>query len=327
VTLGGLMDKKPLAVIVGPTASGKTKVSISLAKIMRAEIISADSMLIYKYMDIGTAKPILTERENVPHHLIDILEPWQEFSVAQYQKIALRTVDDTHERGFLPILVGGTGLYINSVIYPMNFADAGYDPALRAKMLEDLKKYGTHYLHERLRNIDQVKADAINPNDTKRIMRALEVYQLTGRPMSLNSQDNYRNESSFSLAIVGLNMERTKLYQNINRRVDKMFENGLVEEVKTLKNMGCKACMQSMQGLGYKQVLEYLEGRMNISETIELIKRNTRRYAKRQLTWFRRDKRIYWVNIDDVENAQDIAEISASHLRRIFTSNREGYSI
>jgi len=321
------MDKKPLAVIVGPTASGKTTVSTAVAKIMQGEVVSADSMLIYKYMDIGTAKPLLAERENVPHHLIDILEPWQEFSVAQYQKIALKTIDDTHGRGFLPILAGGTGLYINSVIYPMNFADAGYDPAFRLEMQEDLKKYGTHHLHERLRNIDPIKADAINPNDTKRTMRALEVYQLTGRPMSLNSQDNYRNESSFSLAIVGLNMERTKLYQNIDRRVDKMFENGLVEEVKTLKDMGCKDYFQSMQGLGYKQVLEYLEGRMNLSETIELVKRNTRRYAKRQLTWFRRDKRIYWVNTDDFENTHDIAKISASHLRRIFTSNREGYSI
>jgi len=327
VTFGDLMDKKPLIAIVGPTASGKTKVSIILAQIMQSEIISADSMLIFKYMDVGTAKPILTERENVPHHLIDILEPWQEFSVAQYQKIALSAIDNIHEKGLVPILVGGTGLYINSVIFPMNFTDAGYDPVLRLKMLDDIEKHGTNHLHERLRNVDPMKADTINPNDAKRIVRALEVYQLTGKPMSLFSQDNYRNESNYHLGIVGLNMDRSKLYQNIDRRVDRMFKDGLIEEVQTLKDMGCKACMQSMQGLGYKQVLGYLEGRMSLPETIELIKRNTRRYAKRQLTWFRRDKRIFWVNVDDFENAQDIAEIIAAHFRRIFTSNREGYSI
>lgn len=327
MSLGDYLDKKPLIVIVGPTASGKTKVSISLAKILRGEIISADSMLIYKHMDIGTAKPSLSERENIPHHLVDILEPQQEFSAAQFQKAAIRAIDGIHERGLLPIMVGGTGLYVNSVIYPMNFTDAGHDPALRASILEDEKKYGTQYLYEQLRNIDPAKADAINPNDTKRIVRALEVHRLTGNPMSFYNQNNYRNESRYRTAVIGLNIDRSKLYQNIDRRVDKMIEDGLIEEVKELKKMGCNSAAQSMQGLGYKQILEYLEGRINLSETIDLIKRNTRRFAKRQLTWFRRDKRIYWINTDDFESSEDIANAIAQYLKIFFASNREGYSI
>lgn len=318
MTLENSFDKKPLAVIVGPTASGKTKVSISLAKMINTEIISTDSMLIYRYMDIGTAKPSLLERENVPHHLIDILEPWHKFSVAQYQKIALNVIDDMHDRECFPLLVGGTGLYVNSVIYPMSFTDAGYDPALRLSIMEDAKKHGAQYLHERLRNIDPIKADTINPNDLKRIIRALEVYQMTGKPMSLYSQDNFRDAPKFRLALVGLDMNRSKLYQNIERRVDKMFEDGLIDEVKKLKEMGCNESMQSMQALGYKQALDYLEGSMSLSETIDLIKRNTRRYAKRQLTWFRRDKRIHWINTDDFGSAEEIAKEIAQQFKEIF---------
>jgi len=321
------MDKKPLVVIAGPTAVGKTKVSIILAQMMQGEIISADSMLIYRNMDIGTARPSYEERENIPHHLIDILDPSQQFSVAQYQKMTLNIINEIHARNRLPIIVGGTGLYINSIIYPMNFTTAGFNPELRSNLLKDIEKYGSEYLFDRLKNIDPIKAEAINPNDTKRIVRALEVFQLTGKPMSVYSQDNYKNEPTFQLAIVGLNMERSILYQRIDQRVDEMFDEGLVEEVYTLKKLGCNVDMQSMQGLGYKQVLEYLEGRMSLSDTINLVKQNTRRYAKRQLTWFRRDKRIYWINTDDFSTAEVLAETIASYAKGIFTLKQEGYSI
>jgi len=318
VTSENFSDKMPLAAIVGPTASGKTKVAISVAKILQAEIISADSMLVYKHMDIGTAKPSTADRENIPHHLIDILEPWQEFSVAQYKKEALKVIDSMHIEERFPLMVGGTGLYINSVIYQMDFTDAGYDPELRLFLMEEFKRYGDHYLYEQLRRIDPTRAEKINPNDTKRVVRALEVYHLTGKPMSIYSQPDYLNEPKFNLAIFGLNMERSKLYQNIDKRVDQMLDNGFIEEVEKLKELGCSESMQSMQGLGYKQVFDYLKGRANISETIELIKRNTRRYAKRQLTWFRKDARICWINTDAFNSDEDIAKEIAQRLKDIF---------
>lgn len=301
------MDNKTLIVIVGPTAIGKTKVAVELAKILDSEIVCADSMQIYKSMDIGSAKPTTFEMGGITHHMLDFLDPREEFSVVQYQELANKCIKNIHKEGKLPILTGGTGLYINSVIYPMNFSDVGIDREFRQKLIDESKTSEEGSLHTILEALDPIRSSKINPNDTKRIVRALEIHHISGRKASELEQSRQELAPIKNALIFGLNVKREALYNAINKRVDEMFALGLIEEVQNLKEMGCNIQMQSMQGLGYKQVLEFLDEKIGLPDTIELVKRNTRRYAKRQLTWFKKNKDTIWLDIEDFTSHRDLA--------------------
>jgi len=291
------LDK--VIVIVGPTASGKTKMSIELAKQINGEIISADSMQIYKYMDIGTAKPTLEERQGIRHYLIDEVTPADEFSVARFQGLALKYIEEIISKNKIPIVVGGTGLYINSLIYNIKFTEINTDWELRKKLQEVAREKGNEYLHSELRKIDPEAAEKIHVNDTRRIVRALEVYYITNKPISYYQKISRSEPPKYKFILFGIRMDREKLYNRINKRVDEMIEKGLVDEVKRLLEMGYDKCSIAMQGLGYKEILWYLKGEANLSEVIELLKRDTRRYAKRQMTWFNSIKDIIWLDIND----------------------------
>lgn len=291
--------KENLFMIVGPTAIGKTGVSIALTKALNGEIISADSMQIYKYMDIGTAKVKKEEMEGIPHYLVDIINPDQDFTVSNYKDCAKKIITEIHSRGKLPIVVGGTGLYINSLIYDLNFTKVASDNKLRIELEKIGDKYGNKFLHNKLKKIDEESARKIHENDRKRTIRAIEIYKVTGKPMSLHNKNFRKPNNDYNLTIIGLNMDRERLYQRINNRVDLMVSDGLLEEVKNLLNMGYDKNMISMQGIGYKEIIMYLEGHIELDKSIEIIKRGSRNYAKRQLTWFRRNKTINWMNVDD----------------------------
>ncbi|MFO7153400.1 MAG: tRNA (adenosine(37)-N6)-dimethylallyltransferase MiaA [Caldicoprobacter oshimai] len=315
------MEKKPLVVIVGPTAVGKTRLSIELAKALNGEIVSADSMQIYRYMDIGTAKPTAEERQGIPHHMMDIIDPGQEFSVAEYQRLATQAIDDIHSRNKLPIVVGGTGLYIKSLLYPMNFTDASYDQEFRKELQRQAETMGKEYLHKKLQAVDPKTAARLHPNDVRRVIRALEVYHLTGKPMSEYNQELEKMDYKYNVAMIGLTMDRAKLYERINQRVDEMIEKGLLDEVKQLLDRGYTRDMISMQGLGYKELIDYLQGRVSLEEAIYILKRETRRYAKRQLTWFRAQKDIAWVDVDQFESHEALAEWCLAYIKEKLNIN------
>lgn len=291
--------KLPVGMIVGPTASGKTALSVELAKRLDAEIVSADSIQIYKELDIGSAKPSLAERQGIPHHLIDFVDISDaNFSVAEYQKLAASAIEDIAARGKFPIVAGGTGLYINSLTYPLSFTEIPGDKELRAT-LESLEAREPGSLRLRLQKADPVTAERLHPNDKKRIVRAIEVYELTGKPLSEHGNDFSNSDCKpipYNPRMIGIDMPREKLYERIERRVDEMMAQGLLDEVCALKKSGCLAEWPSMQGLGYKQLLCYLNGDCDLYEAVERIKRETRHFAKRQLTWFKRDKRIHWLD-------------------------------
>ncbi|SHM75402.1 tRNA dimethylallyltransferase [Caldanaerovirga acetigignens] len=291
------MDKKILVAIVGPTAVGKTEVSIEVALKLDGEIISADSMQIYKYMDIGTAKPTLEERKGVPHHMVDIIYPDEEFSVAEFKALAEKFIADIHSRGKIPILTGGTGLYVNAVCYGYTFSSFDKDESLRRQLKVEAEKYGNEYLYSKLKQIDPKAAEKIHPNNLRRVIRALEVYIKTGVPFSHFEELTKKRGSPYELLIFGLTRPREELYNRINMRVQKMIENGWVDEVKKLLAMGYTKELNSMQALGYREIIDYLEGRITLHEAIYLISRDTRRYAKRQYTWFRKDKNIIWFDV------------------------------
>jgi len=296
----------PLLVILGPTATGKTHVAVETALLTGGEVVSADSMLIYKFMDIGTAKPTPEERKGVVHHLIDVIEPDQEFSVAHYQERARAVIEDIHRRGKLPIMTGGTGLYIQSVVDGYQFGEVGIDYDLRDELKQYAYRCGKEALHKRLEQVDPATAARLHPNDQKRVIRALEIYKKTGRPMSSFNVKQQKG-SFYNTYLFGLYMPREELYDRINRRVDKMLREGLVDEVKKLLELGYDTDLVSMQGLGYKEIAAYLKGKIDFKEAVYLIKRDTRRFAKRQLTWFRRDARIKWINVKDYPGAPEIA--------------------
>lgn len=292
-----LNEKIKLCVIVGPTASGKTKFAIELAKKRNGEIISADSMQIYKGMDIVTAKPSEEEQNQVKHHLIDFLPPEQIFSVAQFAKLAHEKILEVKNKGKLPILVGGTGLYINSVIDDISFAKQDSTKKIRNELLLETEKIGLDAMFEKLKNIDYEYAKKISSNDKKRILRAIEVYKLTGKTMTELIKNSKPKENRYDLEIIGLNFkDREKLYNRINLRVDSMIADGLVEEAKKFykKNLSNTA----KYAIGYKELFDYFDGKCTLTEAIEKIKQNTRRYAKRQITWFKRDNRIKWIYMD-----------------------------
>jgi tRNA dimethylallyltransferase len=293
-------------VIVGPTASGKTNLSIELAKRLNGEIISADSMQIYKHMDIGTAKPTIDEMQGIKHYLIDEVLPNEEFNVVKFKELAEKYIEEILAKGKLPIIAGGTGLYISSLVDNINFSESQCDWELREELKKEVDEFGAEYLHNKLKQVDEEAANNIHPNNIKRVIRALEVYYQTQKPISYHNEMSRRVPSKYKFMLIGLTMDRQYLYERINKRVDIMLKNGLVQEVKYLVENGFSESITAIQGIGYKEILAYLVGKYSLEEAVEIIKRDSRRYAKRQLTWFRRIKEIKWFNIDDCGNNHNI---------------------
>ena len=298
------MDK-PLVIIAGPTACGKTATSIELAKKINGEIISADSMQVYKYMDIGTAKATKQEMQDIPHYLIDEFYPDEEFNVMIFQKKAKDYIDQIYKKGKIPILVGGTGFYINALVFDNNFVEEESDSNLRNELYELAEKNGVEYLHNMLKEFDPESAEKIHYNNVKRVARAIEFYKKTGKPISEHNKEAKSKSSPYKTAFIVLDMDRQKLYERINKRVDVMIEDGLVDEVKMLLEKGYKKELVSMQGLGYKEIVAYINGETSLEEAIEKLKQSTRHFAKRQLTWFRGQTDGLWIDISDgdVDNA------------------------
>lgn len=303
------MTKKKLLVLGGPTAVGKTALSIELAKRLNGEIISADSMQIYEYMDIGSAKITKDEMENINHYMIDIVKPSDKFSVSDYKDLGKKYIDEILSKDKLPIITGGTGLYINALTCNMDFTDANTDYEYRKYLEQEAENKGNEYLHSLLKDIDKISYKEIHYNNRKRVIRALEVYKLTGKPFSsFNAGDDFYN-SEYDVYYYVLTMNREKLYDRINKRVDIMIEQGLEKECIKLKEMGYTSSMQSMQGIGYKEMFYYLEGKITKEEAIEMIKKGSRNYAKRQLTWFRRDPRVIFLDKDIMSEDEIINKI------------------
>lgn len=290
--------KKPLVVLTGPTAVGKTKLSIALAKALDGEIISADSMQVYKHMDIGSAKITEKEMDGVPHHLIDVLSPFEEFHIVRFQELAKKAMEEIYNRGKIPVFVGGTGFYIQAITKDIDFTEGEEDKKYREELSRLAEEKGNEFLHEMLREVDKKSAEEIHANNVKRVIRALEFYKENGFPISQHNEEQKQNETPYNLAYFVLNAPRELLYERIDRRVDEMMENGLVEEVQKLKDMGCRREMTSMQGLGYKEILSFLDGEIPLDEAVRVLKRDTRHFAKRQLTWFRRESDVIWVDKD-----------------------------
>ncbi len=300
--------KRPLIILTGPTAVGKTKLSIGLAGAVNGEIISADSMQVYKKMDIGTAKIRPEEMQGIKHHLIDILEPWEEFHVALFQKKAKEAMEEIYQKGKCPVIVGGTGFYIQSVLYDIEFSETNADQVFRKELEQIAKKDGNKVLHERLKETDPKAAEKIHPNNVKRVIRALEYFHQTGECISEHNETQEQRESPYRFRYYVLSLPREILYQRINERVDKMKEDGLVSEVKMLLEAGCRKEMVSMQGLGYKEIIEALEGNISFEEAFEKIKKETRHFAKRQFTWFKREKEVTWIRKEEFKNEKEILD-------------------
>lgn len=293
--------KKPLVILTGPTAVGKTALSIALAKSINGEIVSADSMQVYRHMDIGSAKITAEEMAGVPHHLIDVMEPTEAFNVVVFQKLAKAAMEEIYGHGHIPILVGGTGFYIQAVLYDIDFTENDEDPSLRRELEELARKEGPEVLYEKLKSVDPAACESIHAHNVKRVIRALEFYEKTGQRISGHNEVQRQNASPYRFAYFVLNDRREEIYKRIDARVDQMMAAGLVEEVQALKEMGCTKDMVSMQGLGYKEILRCLEGELSQEEAVYLIKRDTRHFAKRQLTWFRREKDVIWVEKSDID--------------------------
>ena len=291
--------KKPLIILTGPTAVGKTKASIALAKAIGGEIISADSMQVYKEMDIGSAKISRNEMEGVPHFLVDVLEPDEEFHVVRFQQMAKEAMNTIYNNGHIPIIVGGTGFYIQALLYDIDFTENDGDTAFRTEMEAFANEHGAEALHDKLREIDPASAETIHANNVKRVIRALEFFHQTGKKISEHNEEERQKKSPYNFIYFVLNDERSHLYERINLRVDLMVQEGLLNEVKSLKAKGYTKDMVSMQGLGYKEVLDYLDGEISFEEAIYRIKRDTRHFAKRQITWFKRERNVTWINKQD----------------------------
>lgn len=298
--MNSIKNKPNLIVLSGPTSVGKTALSIKLAKAINGSIISADSMQVYKGMDIGSAKITKDEMQDVKHYLIDILEPEDEFNITVFQDYAKKAINDIYVEGKIPIIAGGTGFYIQSILYDIDFNDdAIEDSEVRDELLALVKEKGNQYVHEMLKSIDEKAAKAIHPNDTKRVVRAIEYNRLTGLKISDHNEAENQKESIYNFKYFVINEDRDLLYENIDKRVDIMIDTGLVEEVTKLKDRGLTKDMVSMKGLGYKEILSYLEGEISLDDAIYIIKRDTRHFAKRQLTWFKREKAVTWINKED----------------------------
>ena len=307
--------KGEIIVIAGPTATGKTRLAVWMAKEFDGEVISADSMQIYRYMDIGSAKPTAEETEGVPHWLIDVAEPTENFSVARYVELANAAAQDILARGKLPILTGGTGLYISSFVDNVQFTQSETDFALRERLFREAEEKGSEALYQRLLAVDAQAAEKIHPNNVKRVVRALELYHTTGLTITQQNERSRLVPSPYRPLMLALTTDREVLYERINRRVDQMIQSGLPEEIRHLKEMGLTADMQSMQGIGYKEFLELPEDSRSFAEAVELVKKNSRNYAKRQLTWFRRDERYRWIDCMAEDLREQVAELVRNFLQ------------
>lgn len=308
------MQQKPMIILTGPTAVGKSALSVKLAKKINGAVISADSMQVYRHMDIGSAKITPEEMQGVTHYMIDELEPDEEFHVVRFVTMAKEYLKEIYADGKIPIIAGGTGFYIQALLYDIDFTEQQCDETYR-RQLEDLaREHGAEYLHGILREVDPASAEAIHANNIKRVIRALEFYHLSGKKISEHNETERQKQSPYNFAYFVLTDERAKLYERIDRRVNAMIEAGLVEEVKKLKSMGCSREMVSMQGLGYKEILAYLDGGCTLEEAAYIIKRETRHFAKRQLTWFKRERDVIWLDkqafgYDDAAILKDMISI------------------
>ena len=298
--------KKPLIILTGPTAAGKTDTSVELARAVDGEIISADSMQVYRHMDIGSAKIMPEEMKGIPHHLVDVLEPEEDFNVVRFQALAKKAIDEICARGRIPILVGGTGFYIQAVLYDIDFTENDGDTSYRTFLEDTAREKGAEYLHSLLARTDPESAEQIHAHNIKKVIRALEFYHQTGMKISEHNAREREKTSVYNSAYFVLTEDRAVLYDRIDRRVDRMMERGLLDEVKYLKSRGLDRNCVSMQGLGYKELLAYLDGEYSLSEAVRIIKRDTRHFAKRQLTWFRREKDVIWIDKDEAGSVDEI---------------------
>jgi len=305
--------ERVVVVIVGPTCSGKTNLSLKLAQLIPSEIISADSRQFYKLLDIGTAKPSKEQLQKVPHHLIDFLDPSENYDVSKFENDANEIIDQIHKKNKTPSVVGGSGLYIKALIDGI-FDSAEKDEEYRMELTQNRKDFGNEFLYEELKKVDLTSAEKMIPQNWKRVMRALEVFHTTGEPIwKHHLKQSTQTEKKYLFRQYGLNWDRKILYENINYRVDWMIENGLIEEVKTILNLGYDKSLNSLNTVGYKEIIQYLDGINSLERSVELIKRNTRHYAKRQMTWFRKDKRIHWFEVND-SNEMDLLAHQISQL-------------
>ena len=308
--------KKPLIILTGPTAVGKTKASIGLAKALNGEIISADSMQVYKHMDIGSAKIRPEEMQGIKHYLIDELEPDEEFHVVRFQEMAKKALEEIYAKNKIPIVVGGTGFYIQALLYDIDFTENEEDSEYRKELEQLAVEKGADALHEMLRKVDPESAEAIHANNVKRVIRALEFHKQTGGKISEHNEQERAKSSPYDFCYFVLNDERERLYERINLRIDQMLDDGLVEEVMSLKDQGYTKEMVSMQGLGYKEILDYLNGNCTLKEAIYILKRDTRHFAKRQLTWFRRERDVIWVSKNGHNYDEDkILNVMLDHIK------------
>ena len=306
---------RPLIILTGPTAVGKTALSIELAKAVGGEIISADSMQVYRGMDIGTAKITASEMQGIPHHLIDILDPAEPFHVAAFQEHCNRCIAEIYERGHIPILVGGTGFYIQAVLYDIDFTQTDTDEEYRKKLQQEAEEWGAEALHHRLSHVDPEAAEQINPNNVKRVIRALEYYHQTGQKISAHNAEEQQKTSPYQFRYYVLSLPREILYQRINQRVDQMRREGLEDEVRKLADTGCTRDMVSMQGLGYKEILQAFDGEITLEEAYDRIKQETRHFAKRQFTWFRRERDVTWLEKERFASEQELLEYCIQDLQ------------
>ncbi len=311
------MEKNPLIIITGPTASGKTSLSVELAKEINGEIISADSMQVYRGMDIGTAKIKPEEMCGIKHYLIDEYDPWDEFNVAIFKERCSQYIEEIYSHGKVPVIAGGTGFYIQAVLYNINFNETEADNPYREKLWHFASVYGAEALHSELAKVDKVSAEAIHPNNTKRVIRALEYYKQTGKPISLHNEEERKKEPPFKFKYFVLNLPRDILYGRINKRVDIMREEGLENEVKELIVKGCTRNMVSMQGLGYKEIIDALEKDLPLDDAFEKIKQETRHFAKRQITWFKREKEVEWLDKDKFNSEKELLNYCVSECQKI----------
>ncbi len=297
--------KRPLIILTGPTAVGKTKASIGLAKAIDGEIISADSMQVYKNMDIGSAKIRPEEMQGIRHYLVDVLDPDEEFHVVRFQQMAKQAMEEIYAKGKIPIIVGGTGFYIQALLYDIDFMESNEDTVYRKELEQLAREKGAEYLHDMLRKVDEKSAQNIHANNVKRVIRALEFYQQTGERISDHNEQERAKESPYNFCYFVLTDDREILYDRINSRIEQMLEDGLLEEVQALKEKGYTKEMVSMQGLGYKEILDYLNGECTLEEAIYILKRDTRHFAKRQLTWFRRERDVIWIDKSDYAHDEE----------------------
>lgn len=313
-----MMKKRPLVILTGPTASGKTELSISLAEKINGEIISADSIQVYKYMDIGSAKVTSEEMRGIKHYLIDELYPDEEFNIFIFKEKAEKYIEEIYKKGKIPIIAGGTGFYIQALLYDIKFNEEENDFEYRKKLEELAEKNGGEFLHKMLQEIDPESASSIHFNNIKRVIRALEYKHITGEKISDHNEEQKRNESPYDFKYFVLNRNRDELYERINKRVDIMMENGLIDEVKSLIERGYGRELVSMQGIGYKEIAAYLNGEMDLESAISILKRDTRHFAKRQLTWFRREKEVNWIEIEKFkDNKEEILNYITDSLHNI----------